>query len=197
MYSAKHCVNNAFFNQSATKHAQSGMRIMGTTILNPEFTLYKLVQNCTVPSSTLIQSPWWFQAREIRNFLDDARRGQGGEFDATEQARQNAGISKAWSGAGANYILPVKLFAPVRAFFGSPLVIGTSKVGGGVSGIDSETSGVVQDIEIIPDFSCTQFYLPGMKKKAAMCMSVKERVKLRNNAFLLNGDIEGFLRSIS
>lgn len=195
MYRCEDCVNNAFINQEAWKSAGEGMRVEGLTLVNPDFRLFKFIQNSTSRDADLIKSPWWFQAPEVRNILNDARYHSSGISTPSEQAKQSAGISSTWLSAGTNYILAARTFAPIRVLWGTPKPIGSVTPGSKVSGLESGQE--ISDIEIIPDPECVQFFIPGSWKIANRFLSIQSRTKLDNNEFLLAGDIEGFINQIS
>lgn len=202
VYIMSFAVNGAELTQIAADDASTGLRIEGSSLLEPGSYIFKLVERVDKPDTECILSPWWFQESSIRKLLIDARdhREHAGislNNAACKQAREDAALSTTWPGSGSSYVLVGKIIAPVSFIWGAPkpvgLVTGNMPYATGLN-----TGSNVDSIELSPNPLCVQFYLPGMRnpKLALKCISPQGKFKFSHSEELVAGDIEGFLRKI-
>ena len=192
-----HAVNGAYVNESAHQDAETGMRVEGLDYMNPGTMLFKFVQRADVKGEDYAASPWWFQVSAVRKVLQAARAGHRGSDSASDQATRMAALSSTWERSGANYLLAAKVAAPLAFFWGSPRSVGKTTPGQKkATGLQGGSS--VEELEVVPDPRCVQFYVPGMSDKAMARKAVRvaSRTKLKHSVDLANGDIEVFLASL-
>ena len=194
-------INEAFAMDDKTlRHACGGLRIEGTTVLQPLTILHRFVARADVSNEVYVASPWWFQASAVRKVLEAARSGHRDDFTAQGQASKGAGLSEKWKQeepckvqSGSHYLLTVKTIAPLVTFWGAPRAVGA------VVGRPKEASGLkfeddVAEVEVVPDPRCVQFYIPGMRDIAFKAVAVVSKTKMKHSTDLAGGDIEVFLR---
>jgi hypothetical protein len=194
--------NAGEFTQKAKDDAGRGLREEGTTIIWPGSFLFKFVERADIPDKISMLSPWWFQESAVRRVLLKARdhRSNAGitlNSAACVQAREDAGLSKTWDGAGANYILVGKVISPVKVIWGTPQPVGVQNAAhGGTSGLQDGSD--VESIEIIPNPQCVQFYVAGMRDPlmARKCIAPKGKFKFSHSEELASGMVEEFLTKI-
>lgn len=190
-------INSTYINKASRTSASKGMRVEGEMSIWPGAVLFRFLQRADVRDADCVGSPWWFQASVIRKVLNAARDGAGAENRPALHATRKAGLSKSWARSGANYLLCAKVTAPISLYWGPPRPIGTSAGSQTVSGLCG--GGDVDEIEVVPDPQCVQFFIPGMwePKVASRAVKVLSRTKFKHSVELEQGEVEAFLRRVS
>lgn len=192
-----HAINQAHVNETAHEHAQKGMRVEGIDYLQPGSTLYRLIQRADFADLKCIASPWWFQASAVRKILQAAREAHRGNSKVADQATKMAALSSSWPDSGANYLLVATVAAPLAFFWGTPRPVGKScPQQDSASGLQSHDD--VDDIEVVPDARCIQFYVPGVwdEALARKAFRVRSRTKFKHSTDLADGNVEVFLAKL-
>ena len=197
-------LNAAYVNQDSWRRASAGMRIQDLSSVKPGAVMFRFYEKATASARQCMTNPWWFQGKEVRKMLQNARRL---DKPAPEVVRSNAALSPEWDGSGANFIISVRVRSPVTVFWGDPKPVGwvmTEKQqnGGNVivpahTGFDSGSDLVKDEMPIVPDPRCTQFYVPGAweSRLTEKMFETVAQLSLADNKQLDAGDIESFLRS--
>lgn len=190
-------INSAFVDEASAARASRGLRIEGVTEFWPGAILYRFFQRSDTRDADCIKSPWWFQGSSIRRILSAARDGAGGSSSVATQAARKAGLSEAWADSGANYLLCARVAAPISVLWGPPRPIGKLVGSDVVSGLADGAD--VDEVEVVPDPLCVQFYVPGMWQPeiAAKAVRIRSRTKFKHALELEQGEIEAFLRRVS
>ena len=163
----------------------------------PGAVLFRFLKRSDVRDADCIGSPWWFQGSVIRKVLSAARDGAGGANSPAMHATKKAALSQSWADSGANYLLCVKVTAPISVLWGPPRSIGKAAGSRRVSGLLDGAN--VDEVEVVPDPQCVQFYIPGMwePKVASRAVKVLSRTKFKHSVELEQGEVEAFLRRVS
>ena len=147
----------AYVNEASATSASTGMRIEGVMNFWPGAVLFRFLKRSDVRDADCIGSPWWFQGSVIRKVLSAARDGAGGANSPAMHATKKAALSQSWADSGANYLLCVKVTAPISVLWGPPRSIGKAAGSRRVSGLLDGAN--VDEVEVVPDPQCVQFYI--------------------------------------